>query len=95
MAATLTSPLRRPRRSQICIGLTCVTLTCIGAAGCAPVTAPARAQVVEVEAIDPAPSAAPAQPAAREKVMLGEPSLTAGVPGSGPITLAEIDAWLA
>lgn len=31
----------------------------------------------------------------REKVMLGEPSLTAGVPGSGPITLAEIDAWLA
>lgn len=32
---------------------------------------------------------------AREKVMLGEPSLTAGVPGSGPITLAEIDAWLA
>lgn len=31
----------------------------------------------------------------REKVMLGDPALTAGVPGSGPITLAEIDAWLA
>ncbi|MFM8734541.1 MAG: cytochrome-c peroxidase [Pirellulales bacterium] len=32
---------------------------------------------------------------AREKVELGDPALTAGVPGSGPITLAEIDAWLA
>ena len=27
--------------------------------------------------------------------MLGEPALTAGVPGSGPITLEQIDAWLA
>jgi cytochrome c peroxidase len=33
--------------------------------------------------------------APREKVILGDASLTAGVPGSGPITLAEIDAWLA
>jgi cytochrome c peroxidase len=31
----------------------------------------------------------------REKVMLGDARLTAGVPGTGPITLAEIDAWLA
>ncbi|MFM8577960.1 MAG: cytochrome c peroxidase [Planctomycetaceae bacterium] len=30
-----------------------------------------------------------------EEVMLGEPSLTAGVPGQGPITLEQIDAWLA
>ena len=30
-----------------------------------------------------------------EKVALGEPALTSGVPGTGPITLAEIDAWLA
>jgi cytochrome c peroxidase len=37
----------------------------------------------------------PPAAAAREQVLLGEPSLTAGVPGSGPITLAEIDAWLA
>lgn len=36
-----------------------------------------------------------AAPASREKVMLGDARLTAGVPGSGPITLAEIDAWLA
>jgi cytochrome c peroxidase len=43
------------------------------------------------KAIDAAAQAAP-QPA--EKVELGDPSLTAGVPGSGPITLAEIDAWL-
>jgi cytochrome c peroxidase len=31
----------------------------------------------------------------REKIMLGEASLTAGVPGSGPLTLDQIDAWLA
>jgi cytochrome c peroxidase len=30
-----------------------------------------------------------------ETVQLGDPALTAGVPGSGPITLAEIDTWLA
>jgi cytochrome c peroxidase len=38
---------------------------------------------------------APTAESVREQVLLGEPSLTAGVPGSGPITLAEIDAWLA
>ncbi|MFM8708192.1 MAG: cytochrome-c peroxidase, partial [Planctomycetia bacterium] len=31
----------------------------------------------------------------RERVLLGEPSLTAGVPGTGPITLEQIDRWLA
>ena len=30
-----------------------------------------------------------------EKVLLGDPVLTAGVPGNGPITLEQIDAWLA
>ena len=29
-----------------------------------------------------------------ETVQLGDPALTAGVPGAGPITLAEIDEWL-
>ena len=29
-----------------------------------------------------------------EKVLLGDPSLTAGVPGSGPITISEIETWL-
>ena len=31
----------------------------------------------------------------REKVMLGDASLTAGVPGGGPLTLEQIDTWLA
>ena len=39
-------------------------------------------------------AAAPAS-APRERVTLGDPSLTAGIPGSGPITLEQIDAWLA
>jgi cytochrome c peroxidase len=33
-------------------------------------------------------------PAVAEQAMLGEASLTAGVPGTGPITTAEIDRWL-
>ena len=35
------------------------------------------------------------QPEMKEPVKLGDPSLTAGVPGSGPITLEQVDAWLA
>ena len=31
---------------------------------------------------------------ARERVALGDPTLTAGVPGNGPITLEQIDQWL-
>ena len=29
-----------------------------------------------------------------EEVLLGDPSLTAGVPGKGPITMSEIETWL-
>jgi len=54
------------------------------------------------EADPPAPqpeptdgSSAPPSAAPRERVALGDPTLTAGVPGTGPITLAEIDQWLA
>ena len=48
------------------------------------------------QAIDSRPTApAPAPAATREQVTLGDPALTAGVPGTGPITVAEIEAWLA
>ena len=40
----------------------------------------------------PARAAAVSEP---ESVTLGDPSLTAGVPGTGPITTAQIEAWLA
>jgi len=39
-------------------------------------------------------SAGDRSPPVRERVQLGDPALTGGVPGSGPITLAEIDEWL-
>ena len=43
---------------------------------------------------DPAPAAVAVT--GRERVTLGDPALTAGVPGpAGPITLGQIDAWLA
>ena len=54
---------------------------------------PAVEKNVEVTATTPATTAAPAL--LRERVALGDPSLTAGVPGSGPITLEQIDQWLA
>ncbi len=36
-----------------------------------------------------------AAPVATEKVALGDPSLTAGIPGEGELTIAQIEAWLA
>ena len=54
-----------------------------------------KSAAAATEAAKPEPAAKPAAAAAPEKVMLGEPSLTAGVPGSGPLTLEQIDAWLA
>lgn len=40
------------------------------------------------------PAADPKSQQPPEKVQLGDPALTAGVPGTGPITLAQIDEWL-
>ncbi|MFM9010105.1 MAG: cytochrome-c peroxidase [Planctomycetota bacterium] len=47
-----------------------------------------------IAAAQPEPAAEPA-PQPSERVELGDPALTAGVPGTGPITLADIDRWLA
>ncbi|MBM4010431.1 MAG: c-type cytochrome [Planctomycetes bacterium] len=47
-----------------------------------------------IAAAQPEPAAEPA-PQPNERVELGDPALTAGVPGTGPITLADIDRWLA
>ena len=59
-------------------------------AGAAPPAATAPA----AEPPAAAPVAARAAQA-RERVVLGDPTLTAGVPGQGPISLEQIDAWLA
>jgi len=59
-------------------------------------TVAATAAAEPVVAAPAAPVAAPVEAAApSERVMLGDPALTAGVPGAGLITLAEIDQWLA
>ena len=49
------------------------------------------------EPVDKADTAAGEKTSAvvREPVLLGDPALTSGVPGTGPITLAQIDQWLA
>jgi cytochrome c peroxidase len=53
----------------------------------APTESPAKAQEPAVE------SKAAAVPH-KEKITLGSPELTAGIPGSGPLKLEEIKAWL-
>jgi len=58
-----------------------------------PAPRPASTDGSSVAPASAGPQAATASP--REQVALGDPALTAGVPGSGPITLAEIDRWLA
>ncbi|MFM8985821.1 MAG: cytochrome-c peroxidase [Planctomycetia bacterium] len=72
------------------------------AAGLAAAAAAARQAVDDRVAaadrtIDEAGRSIPSanEAAAREKVTLGDPALTAGVPGTGPITVEQIDRWLA
>ena len=58
---------------------------------------PAAAAPADTSADAPtaSPAALPAAAPVRERVALGDPALTAGVPGTGPITEEQIDAWLA
>ena len=58
------------------------------------IDAPEKIPTEPAVAAQPSTELASAQ-ARGERVMLGDPTLTSGVPGSGPITLAEIDQWLA
>ncbi|MFM8634995.1 MAG: cytochrome-c peroxidase [Planctomycetia bacterium] len=85
------------------IAATAAAMLILGVVGCAPLgDGDPTSQVVEVEVIE----SMPPEPVAKtepppvvveqsETVTLGASSLTAGVPGSGPITLEQIDAWLA
>jgi cytochrome c peroxidase len=54
--------------------------------------ADAKAETEAEVKAEASPEKAVAAP--REPVQLGDPSLTAGVPGDGPITLEQVDAWL-
>ncbi len=47
------------------------------------------------EPLAPEPKADEAPPEASGKVMLGSPELTAGIPGDGPLEMAQIEVWLA
>jgi len=61
----------------------------------APKPEPVAAATPPVVPPPAAPAPAAAASTARERVLLGDPSLTAGVPGTGPITLEQVDRWLA
>lgn len=72
-----------------------------------PASGSSESPVAAAEMAEPAPAAEPSTPApepspetvaiepAATKVVLGDPSLTAGIPGEGDLTLDQISAWLA
>ena len=66
-----------------------------------------EAAVTTTTSPEPAPKSEPTEPqstpqpetkgaeANTAKVMLGSPELTSGIPGEGPLTVAQVEAWLA
>jgi cytochrome c peroxidase len=62
-----------------------------------PAAEPATEKPDELPAapVPPAPPVAPVASAEKEPVTLGDPSLTAGIPGEGPVTLSQVTEWLA
>lgn len=64
-----------------------------------PAAEPATAKI-EPAAAEPAtaaeekPAEAPQASSGKQKVKLGTPELTSGIPGKGPVTVAEVKAWL-
>jgi cytochrome c peroxidase len=94
--------MEKPQAEQVAVEKVEKKTEATGAAPATPAAAtpaPAAAPATAADATSPAATAAPASSservAPRERVALGDPSLTAGVPGSGPITLEQIDQWLA
>ena len=68
-----------------------------GAVDAAPIEQPIPAPPEAPAAVEPntEPSPTPGDKVGRnDKAERGDPSLTAGGPATGPITLAEVDAWL-
>lgn len=68
-----------------------------GAVDAAPIEQPIPAPPEAPAAVEPntEPSPTPGDKVGRDdKAERGDPSLTAGGPVTGPITLAEVDAWL-
>jgi cytochrome c peroxidase len=92
-----------PRAIACC----CVATILILAGGCRPLATPA-AGPPPIDPREFAPPAAPPEPApesaeqpapdqptpARERVMLGDPALLAGIPGEGPLVLSTLVTWL-
>ena len=59
-----------------------------------PANAPSTSATDRSNPAAPPSTAQPAQ-GTKQSVTLGDPSLTAGIPGSGPVTLADVEQWLA
>lgn len=81
----------------------CFCLACWGLTGCskepAPPTPPAKSVSGETKATAEPPAKtkpvdAEPTPTASAEAFLGSPELTAGIPGEGPLTTEQIQAWL-
>lgn len=73
-----------PAETTAAVEATGAAETPVETAAATPESAPAEAT--------PAPDASAALPT---EVTLGDPTLTAGIPGDGPLTLEQVQAWLA
>jgi cytochrome c peroxidase len=80
----------------------CFPLLALGViAGCGPQAGPvnkgpeaAQGQVAQGPTVGASEAGDKTPTLEREKVLLGAPELLAGIPGDGPLTIAQIQAWL-
>ena len=77
-----------------CVCLSALLATGCDEQGCSKCCAESSA-ATEAHALQEAGDAIAWNTAVSTKVKLGSPELTAGIPGSGPLTVKQIEAWLA
>lgn len=89
--------IRRNVLPVFMLGLTLASSGCGKQEPAAEPTRPAETTATGAKEPELTPPTQPAEPqvALPTSVTLGDPSLTAGIPGEGPLTVAQIQAWLA
>jgi cytochrome c peroxidase len=88
--------IRRNSLSLFMLGLAVACTGCGKQEPAAGTTGPAEASAAGTNEPELSPPVQPAEPqVVSSSVTLGDSALTAGIPGEGPLTIVEIQAWLA